>query len=787
MKNFQAGYRYDVVVKRSFSFFKLTSGILTILIFIGLGCLKLFAQPIITSFSPISGPIGSNVIISGSNFNLIPSNNIVFFGATKAAVNSASSTSLNVTVPAGASYQYISVTNLDDNLTAYSSKPFIVTFTFCGIFNNASFSPRVDVPAGQFPENLKVCDFDGDGKPDIILLRYDDTFFSVFKNTSSNGVISFDPKIDFSAGTGFEYPDIMTINDFDGDGKIDVAISDGYDSIISFCRNISTPGVIAFAPRVVFFVGAHTWRMASGDLDGDGKPDLVVNSNYSNHVLVLRNTSSAGNISFAAPMNILNTGYGDISVCDFDGDGHPDLAITDLEDYANNVSIFLNTSSSGSISFNSGHTFSTGGSPYSIVTSDLDGDGKPDIIIGNDYDNSVSVLKNISTIGNVSFSPRVDYPVSYVGNVSAGDLDGNGKPDIAALNYVDGYVSVFINTSVPGNISLAPIVNFNTGPNPYSLSISDLDGDGKPDFVVSNQMDSTISILRNHTTPPPPDICIVTVDSTSTNNIIYWDKTLYANVDSFLVYRETTTNIYKIIGSVSHDSPGFFVDTVRQLYFPYTGDPNVGSYRYKLQIRDTCGNFSDLGPFHNTMFISNIGSAFSWNDYEVEGKSVPLPQLLGYQLFRDNYANGNWTLIAGVSGNQLTINDPDYSTYPNALRRVEAQFSTNCLYKGPGNISRSNISGLKPNGVFENNEIRSNKVSVSPNPFSIETIIKTNHELINASLTVYNINGKQVRQINNISGQAITLLRDNLPCGLYFVQLKQDYKIIATEKLAIKD
>lgn len=785
MKNFQTGYRYGKVAKRSFSFFKLKSGILTILIFICLGCLKLFAQPIITSFSPISGPIGSNVIISGSNFNLIPSKNIVFFGATKAEVNSASSTSLDVTVPAGASYQYISVTNLDDNLTAYSSKPFIVTFTFCGIFDNTSFSPKIDIPAGPFPGELKVCDFDGDGKPDIILLRLDDTFFSVFKNTSSYGVISFDPKIDFSAGTGYEYPDIITITDFDGDGKPDVAISDGYDSIISVCRNISTPGIIAFAPRVVFFVGAHTWRMACGDLDGDGKPDLALNSNYNNHVLVLRNISSAGNISFAAPMNILNTGYGDISICDFDGDGHPDLAITDIE--ANNVSIFLNTSSSGAISFNSGHDFSTGQNPYSTTTSDLDGDGKTDIITGNEWANSVSVLKNNSAIGNVNFSPSVDYPASYMHYVSAGDLDGNGKPDIAALNYGDSYLSVFINTSAAGNISLAPGVNFNTGTNPKSLSITDLDGDGKPDFVISNQLDSTISILRNHTIPPPPNICIVTVDSTSTNNVIYWDKSLYANVDSFLVYRETTTNIYKIIGSVSYDSSGFFVDTVRQLYFPYTGDPNVGSYRYKLQIRDTCGNLSELGPYHNTIFISNIGSAFFWNGYEIEGKSVPLPQLLGYQLFRDNYANGNWTLIAAVSGNQLTINDPDYSTYPNALRRVEAQFSTNCLYKGTGNISRSNISGLKPNGVFENNEIRSNKVSVSPNPFSIETIIKTNHKLINASLTVYNINGKQVRQINNITGQAITLLRDNLPGGLYFLQLKQDYKIIATEKLAIKD
>ena len=781
MKNFQIEYGFGNLVKRSFSFFKLKSGILTILIFINVVGLKLYAQPIITSFLPISGPIGANVIISGANFNLNPSNNIVFFGATKATVNSANSTRLDVTVPVGSTYQYISVTNLATHLTAYSSKPFIPTFTFCGIFDNTSFAPKIDKPAGLYPDDIKVCDFDGDGKPDIIVTSWSDTLFSVFKNTSADGSISFDPKIDFSAGI---YPGNISISDYDGDGKPDFAISHDYDFTVSVFKNISTPGVIAFAPKVGFNVDARPLHMASGDFDRDGKPDLVLTYQYTNNVSVLRNISSVGNISFAANMNIGYGASGDISICDLDGDDNPDLAITDLS--TNTVSIFLNTSVNGAISFNFINAFATGEPPYSISTSDLDGDGKPDIITANGYSYSISVLKNMSTIGHISFSSKVDFNTLYTECVSTGDLDGNGKPDIVVLNYADSSVSVLINTSVVGNISFAPKVNFKTGANPRCISISDLEGDGKPDFVIANQYENTISLLRNYTIPPPPNICMVTVDSTSTNNIIYWDKTIYNNVDSFIVYRETTSNIYKRIGSVSYDSSGFFVDTVRQLYFPYTGDPNVGSYRYKLQLRDSCGNFSDLGPYHNTIFISNIGSAFSWNDYKIEGETVPIPQLFAYQLFRDNYANGNWALIAGVSGNQLTINDPDYAVYPNALRRVEAQWSINCPHRGSVNPSLSNIAGMKPNGVYENNEI-SHKVFIYPNPFSVETIIKTDHKLINASLAVYNVDGKKVRQIKNISGQAITLLRENLPSGLYFLQLTQDYKIIATGKLVITD
>lgn len=83
--------------------------------------------PTITSFTPTSGPVGTTVTISGSNFSSTAANNIVYFGAVKATVTAATSTSLSVTVPTGATYAPITVTV--NGLTTYSQAPFILTFS----------------------------------------------------------------------------------------------------------------------------------------------------------------------------------------------------------------------------------------------------------------------------------------------------------------------------------------------------------------------------------------------------------------------------------------------------------------------------------------------------------------------------------------------------------------------------------------------------------------------------------------------------------------------------------
>jgi photosystem II stability/assembly factor-like uncharacterized protein len=80
-----------------------------------------------------------------------------------------------------------------------------------------------------------------------------------------------------------------------------------------------------------------------------------------------------------------------------------------------------------------------------------------------------------------------------------------------------------------------------------------------------------------------------------------------------------------------------------------------------------------------------------------------------------------------------------------------------------------------------------NSITIYPNPFSTQTILQTEKTLANATLTLYNSLGQQVKQIINISGQTVTLHRDNLSSGLYYLQLTQDNQTIATDKLVITD
>ena len=460
-----------------------------------------YFTPTIINLFPTSGPIGSTVIIKGTNFATNVENNLIWFGGVKAKILFANSDTLKVIVPIGATHSPIRV--LTRGLISESTKPFYVTYSGGEITSN-SMGVKLDFVTGLLPTDIYSGDLDSDGKIDIVLSNSNSNTVSIYRNTSSSEIISFATKIDLVTGSN---PNGITLGDLDGNGKLDIVVANEGSNSVSVFKNTTTSGTISFAQKVDFVTGSKPIGVSLGDMDNDGKLDIVLSNWDSKTVSIFRNrsfTDSISTSSFATKVD-LNTGndpWG-ISLGDLDGDGKLDIAAVNSN--SNTVSVFKNKSTIGDISASSFATkldFTTGSNAYGISLGDLDGDGKLDMAVSNLNSNSVSVFRNITSSGNINFDSKIDFTTGFAPyGVTVGDIDGDGKLDMAVINWNSNTVSVFRNTSTSGSIttsSFATKVDFATGSRPYGISLGDLDGDGKLDMAVTNYDYNTVSVLRNY-------------------------------------------------------------------------------------------------------------------------------------------------------------------------------------------------------------------------------------------------------------------------------------------------
>ncbi|OCX52311.1 hypothetical protein BEL04_12610 [Mucilaginibacter sp. PPCGB 2223] len=473
--------------------------------------------PLVTSFSPASGPVGTMVTISGFYFNPSASANIVSFGGVRATVSAASPTSLTITVPPGGTYQPIAVLNTANGLSGNSVRPFIVTADNKGNFTSSDLEAKVDFNTGVVPQPICMSDLDGDGKLDVAVLNtnYTSNSISLFRNTSTRNVpfstSSFATRVDIATNNN---PSLLMVQDIDGDGRPDLIAAAG--GTVSIYHNNATAGVInasSFAPKVDFTILTSSFSdVHIADIDGDGKPDILVTDNAGTTLSILLNKTTTGSInsnSFAAKVDIPIACYR-FAVADLDNDGKLDIA--GINTPQNTVSVLHNimtvTGSVSAASFGTKVDFATSKSPSSIIAADVTGDGKLDLIVGYYLNNAICILQN-STNGGVinssSFGAEVDFTTGKSPNfITVNDIDGDGQVDIVVSNFTDNTISLFHNVYTGGAItssSFSPKVDLATGLGPSGTVTGDIDGDGRPEIAVCSG--ASFSLYRNNPTNPP--------------------------------------------------------------------------------------------------------------------------------------------------------------------------------------------------------------------------------------------------------------------------------------------
>jgi len=210
--------------------------------------------------------------------------------------------------------------------------------------------------------------------------------------------------------------------------------------------------------------------------------------------------------------------------------------------------------------------------------------------------------------------------------------------------------------------------------------------------------------------PPGVDICLVTVDSASTHNIIIWEKPLSALIDSFFIYRETATNIYSKIASVPYAALSEYWD------LDTNANPNSTSHRYKLSVLDTCGAESDLSFYHNTIHLQNLGNGnFQWTFYQIENLLNPV---LSFNIYRDDLGNGNFFPIGNVPGTNATFTDINFNAFDSSIYVIDVNWSIACNPSRTVSTTRSNIrhrnSFDRP--VLGMESMSDEKFEIFPNP-----------------------------------------------------------------------
>ena len=386
-------------------------------------------------------------------------------------------------------------------------------------------SPVAYGSGGPTPLSVVVADVNGDGKPDLIVANCGSYPGTCESEVGSVAVLlgncdgTFQKAVTYGSGGLGGYA--VAAADVNGDGKPDLLVANMCNSNSNSNCTAGSYGVVGvllgngdgtFQTAVPYSSGGYrALSVAVADVNGDGKPDLVVanqDASYSDPDGSVSVLLGNGNGTFSAPVSYLSGGVAaySVAVADVNKDGKLDLVVAvaceDNECTTNSVVGVLLGNGDGT--FQPAVTYTSGGyESYSLAVQDVNGDGKPDLVTGNVCASSDVCTNGIVGVllgnGDGTFQAAVPYNTGglYGYAVTVADVNGDGKPDVVVANVCasssdcpattdSGPASVGVLTG-KGDGTFEPAVTYASGGGRgAAVAVADISGDGRPDLLMAN-------------------------------------------------------------------------------------------------------------------------------------------------------------------------------------------------------------------------------------------------------------------------------------------------------------
>jgi len=440
------------------------------------------------------------VSLTGANFGTDPTKVAVYFGGAKGTITSITDQLLEAQTPMGTTFDKINVVNTTSGLGSFSRESFFLDFGGTHGFDATKMQGQFDFSAGSGLYDHCLCDFDNDGKLDVATANESTNSITLFRNNSTVGSYSF-TQTSPSVGTVTVH---ARCGDLNGDGLSDLVVSEGNGGNRIFVfRNT---GAFSFNLSTITITGKKVKRLEIADLDGDGKPEIIISDQGAPDVIILQNFSTTSTITFGAPIIVPVTGVAStdgLSIEDLNGDYLPEIITSQFLTAAGNVTILKNQSVVGTVNMGSQVSLALPGTLVNIKVGDLDGDRLPEIVATQLLGSGVSIFLNKSSSTIQYAAPQTFVTDTHPWGLDFGDLDGDGKLDIVTASVTNKSLTVLNNTSTAGSLSFQKTILPTTYINRH-VKIADMDGDGKPDITftsvddVANSINSSkVSIFRN--------------------------------------------------------------------------------------------------------------------------------------------------------------------------------------------------------------------------------------------------------------------------------------------------